>query len=242
MTTFSIYFAKYVDLAALRQYFETYTNRRHCRNIDTIEEIDDVLEISPREDSIAFSLKFGSEKKSKMLIKTEDGTCTDTEVIRVEFKTGSAVIKQYSDHLLILISNSSGSVETLNVISYALKKHGSKPIPTDISEESLEELLNKQKTIIGTRVEKNTRVSSVTLDGELVNRAPDGRADACQEYSEEKGPKMWVRYVTFENKTVKISHQNPVKVNSSKMSNLDLEDYITKDVVPLITWAYIEKR
>lgn len=240
MTTISVYFAKYVDLAVLRHYFESYTCHRYCRNIDTLVEIDDTLEMNPRIDAIAFSLKYGSEKKTKVLIKNEDGTCTDTEVTQVEFKTGSAIIKQYSDHLLIMILGTSGSAETLNVVSYALKGHGSKPIPTDISEEKLEELLGRQKSIIGTKVEKNTRVSSMTLDGELVNRSPDGKADACQEYSEEKGPKMWARYVTFENKIIKIYHQNPVKINCSKISNLDLEDYITKDVVPLITWAYRE--
>ena len=242
MSTFLIYFADSVDMLVLREYFKSYTNRRACRNIDGIEEIDDVLEIKPRNDAIAFSLRFGTEKNTKMMIKTEDGTCTDTDVVKVEFKEGFAIIKQHSDHLLILVSNSSGSVETLNIISYALKEQNSRPIPTDIPEDGLEELLRRQKSITGTKVEKNTRVSSMTLDGELVNRAPDGMTDTCQEYDEEKGPKIWVRYVTFEKKTMTIYRRNPVRITCNKMTYMDLEEYVTKNVVPLITWAYREVR
>lgn len=241
MSTFSVYFAEMVDVSILRNYFESYNNSRTCRNIDNLEKIKDVLNLEPRLDAIAFSLKYGYDKPTRILIKEEDGTCTDTEVIQVGFKTGFAIIKQYLNCLLILVSNSPGSVETLNVISYALKEQGSKPIPTEISDEDLEELLKKQKTVTGAKVEKNTRVSSMILDGELVNHSPGGEPDVCPEYSDEKGPKKWVRFLTFEKMTVTVYRQIPVKIACHRRGYIDSEDYVVNNVVPKLTLAYINR-
>ena len=227
-----------VDLSILRKYFESYSNSRTCRNIDKLETVEDILNLEPRIDVIAFSLKYGFDKPTRIMIKEKDGTCTDTEVIQVGFKTGFAILKQYLDYLLILVSNSDGSVETLNVISYALKEQGSRPLPTEISNENLEIFLNKQKAVTGAKMEKNTRVSSMTLSGELINRGPDGKVDICQEYSDEKGPKKWARFLTLEKMNVTIYCQVPVKIACHRRSYIDSEDYIVKNVAPILTVAY----
>lgn len=145
------------------------------------------------------------------------------------------------DCLAILVQSNGAGVEVINLISSALKQFDKRPIPTEIPDECLNEILDKQQTILMSKFEKDTRVQSITMDGVLAKRNDSGEMDSCQEYKDEKGPKEKAKYITFEKMSVQIFRQSPVKVMCGTKNPIVAEDHIFKEILPMVTWTYREK-